>query len=37
VLRVTDPGEPADPRAVGEWAQLGRALAYTSPFWLDRP
>jgi hypothetical protein len=37
VLRVTDPGEPADPRAVGEWARLGRALAYTSPFWLDRP
>jgi hypothetical protein len=37
VLRVTDPGEPADPRAAGEWARLGRALAYTSPFWLDRP
>ena len=37
VLRVTDPAEPADPRATGDWAGLGRAIAYTSPFWLDRP
>jgi hypothetical protein len=37
VLRVTDPGEPADHRATGAWAGLGRAIAYTSPFWLDRP
>jgi hypothetical protein len=37
VLRVTDPAEPADPRAVGEWARGGRALAYSSPFWLRRP
>jgi hypothetical protein len=37
VLRVTDPAEPADPRATGDWARLGRAIAYTSPFWLDRP
>jgi hypothetical protein len=37
VLRVTDPAEPADPRATGPWARLGRALAYTSPFWLERP
>jgi Protein of unknown function (DUF3604) len=36
VLRVTDSAEPADPRATGEWARLGRALAYTSPFWLGR-
>jgi hypothetical protein len=37
VLRVTDPAEPADPPAAGEWARLGRGLAYTSPFWLSRP
>jgi hypothetical protein len=37
VLRVTDPAEPADPRAVGDWAGQGRAIAYASPFWLDRP
>jgi hypothetical protein len=37
VLRVTDPAEPADPRATGEWARQGRAIAYASPFWLDRP
>jgi Protein of unknown function (DUF3604) len=36
VVRVTDPAEPADPRATGEWVGLGRAIAYTSPFWLDR-
>ena len=37
VLRVTDPGEPPDPRAPGEWAPLGRGIAYSSPFWLERP
>jgi hypothetical protein len=37
VVRVTDPAEPPDPRAAGDWARLGRAIAYTSPFWLDRP
>jgi hypothetical protein len=37
VVRVTDPAEPPDPRATGEWARHGRAIAYTSPFWLDRP
>ena len=37
VLRVTDPGEPPDPRAAGEWAPLGRGIAYSSPFWLERP
>jgi hypothetical protein len=36
VLRVSDPSEPADPRATGEYARLGRAIAYTSPFWLER-
>jgi len=35
VLRVTDPAEPPDPRAKGEWAALGRAIAYSSPFWLS--
>jgi hypothetical protein len=35
VLRVSDPAEPPDPRAKGEWAGLGRAIAYSSPFWLD--
>ena len=37
VLRVTDPAEPPDPRATGDWARQGRAIAYASPFWLDRP
>jgi uncharacterized protein DUF3604 len=37
VLRVTDPADPPDPRAPGEWARLGRGIAYTSPFWLERP
>ena len=36
VLRVSDPSEPPDTRATGRWAQLGRGIAYTSPFWLDR-
>ena len=34
VLRVTDPEAAADPPATGQWAGLGRALAYASPFWL---
>jgi hypothetical protein len=34
VLRVSDPSEPADPRATGEYARLGRGIAYASPFWL---
>jgi hypothetical protein len=37
VVRVTDPAEPADRRATGEWAGQGRAVAYTSPFWLEGP
>jgi Protein of unknown function (DUF3604) len=36
VVRVSDPAEPPDPRATGEWSRLGRAIAYASPFWLDR-
>jgi hypothetical protein len=35
VLRVSDPSQPADPRATGEYARLGRAIAYTSPIWLQ--
>lgn len=34
VLRITDPDAPADGRATGEWAGLGNAIAYTSPFFL---
>lgn len=34
VLRVTDPAEPADPRARGEFLAAGDAVAYTSPFYL---
>jgi hypothetical protein len=37
VLRVSDPNQPADPRATGQYARLGRGIAYTSPFWLDPP
>jgi hypothetical protein len=37
VVRVTDPAGPADPRATGDWARQGRAIAYTSPFWLEPP
>jgi hypothetical protein len=35
VLRVSDPAEPADPRARGRLAELGRAVAYASPFWFE--
>lgn len=34
VLRVTDPAAPADRRATGPYAAAGRALAYSSPFFL---
>jgi hypothetical protein len=34
VVRVCDPDEPTDPRAAGEYAGLGAAIAYSSPFWL---
>lgn len=36
VLRVTDPSQPADPRATGPWAEAGAAVAYASPWWLER-
>jgi len=35
VLRVSDPSAAADPRVTGPWAELGYALAYASPFWLE--
>lgn len=35
VVRVTDPARPADPRATGEYAGAGEAIAYASPFFLD--
>jgi hypothetical protein len=35
VLRVSDPSQPADLRATGQYARLGRGIAYTSPFWLE--
>lgn len=34
VLRVTDPAAPADGRATGAYAGAGRAIAYSSPFFL---
>jgi hypothetical protein len=37
VLRVSDPAGEADPRAHGRWAELGRGLAYSSPFWFRAP
>lgn len=37
VLRVSDPSEPADQRATGQYARLGRGIAYASPFWLEPP
>ncbi len=35
VVRVGDPAGPDDPGATGPWVGLGRAIAYTSPFWLE--
>jgi hypothetical protein len=35
LLRVTDPAQPSDPRAPAEYAGLGRAVAYASPFYLE--
>ena len=34
LLRVTDPDQPADPRAPSDYAGLGRVVAYASPFFL---
>lgn len=35
VLRVTDPTSPSDARASGPYAEAGRAIAYSSPFFLQ--
>ncbi len=35
VVRVSDPAQPADRKARGEYVALGRSLAVASPFWLD--
>ena len=35
VLRVSDPEQPADSRAAGIWPGFGKAIAYTSPWWLQ--
>jgi hypothetical protein len=35
VLRVTDPEQPADERAVAPYAELGKAIAYASPFHFE--
>lgn len=35
VLRISDPNEPADGRATGEWIGYGRGIAYCSPFFLS--
>jgi hypothetical protein len=35
VVRVSDPAQPADRKAAGEYVALGRSLAFASPFWLD--
>ena len=34
-LRISDPSQPADGRATGDWAGYGNAIAYASPFFLD--
>jgi hypothetical protein len=34
VLRISDPSEPADARATGDWAGYGRGIAYCSPFFF---
>jgi len=36
VVRVSDPAQPADRKASGEYVALGRSIAFASPFWLDR-
>jgi hypothetical protein len=35
VLRISDPSEPADGRATGDWTGFGNAIAYASPFFLN--
>jgi len=35
VVRVSDPGSPADAGTPQPYAELGRSLAYASPFWFQ--
>ncbi|MGI8682982.1 MAG: CehA/McbA family metallohydrolase [Mycobacteriales bacterium] len=35
VVRVSDPGQPADFSASGDYVALGRSIAFASPFWLE--
>jgi hypothetical protein len=35
ILRVSDPDRPADRRARGAYAELGDAVAYSSPFYFE--
>ncbi|HVM20591.1 MAG TPA: CehA/McbA family metallohydrolase [Egibacteraceae bacterium] len=35
VLRITDPSQPADKRAPADYASFGKAIAYTSPFFIE--
>ncbi len=35
IVRLSDPDQPADGRATGPLADLGKAVAYASPFYLD--
>jgi hypothetical protein len=37
VLRVSDPASPSDTGTTGAFSDLGRSIAYTSPFWLEPP
>jgi hypothetical protein len=34
LLRISDPALPPDPRATGQYASLGSAVVYASPFWI---
>jgi hypothetical protein len=36
VLRVTDPAQPADGRAPGDYTGFGKAIAYASPFFFEQ-
>lgn len=35
VLRISDPEQPPDSRAPLDWQGYGKAVAYTSPWWLQ--
>jgi hypothetical protein len=37
VLRVSDPSGPADKRAKAPYAEHGKAIAYASPFYFEKP